>query len=100
MTTLYDGMQSSNALYSTCHGAPLYANRQKAERHGPSLVRRLGVWIAGLARKWHDARLRSARLRSLSQLDERTLQELTYMRGDISEVQEILAARYRSRLLS
>ncbi len=100
MTIVHDSLERSGSLYSTCRDAPLRVAKWAAPRGEVSAKRRVFAWVSNLARRWHDARVRSARLHSLAMLDSRTLQDISYLHGDVSEVREILAARYRNRLLS
>lgn len=100
MSIIHDSLKTSSSLYATGHGAPLYAARWAPPRKPAGSARRVFAWITRFATKWHAARVRSARLHSLAMLDSRTLQEISYLHGDIGEAREILAARYRNRLLS
>ncbi|MEQ8651019.1 MAG: hypothetical protein RIC87_01005 [Kiloniellales bacterium] len=98
MSIVHDSLKPSSSLYASGHGAPLYASRWAPPRQDEKTGRRVFAWVKECVRRWHDARVRSARLHSLALLDKRTLHDIGYMHGDIVEAREILAARYRDRL--
>ncbi len=99
-STFYEEPKPARSLYSSRAAAPLHKAAGAGVEKAPGIKSRVFAFFRRAAQRWHDAQLRAARLRVMEMLDSRELKDMTYLHGDVSEVREILATRYRDRLLS
>lgn len=90
MSSLQHGLQSSTGHFADCGTATTHSWWK-----GSAIV----AWFKRAALRAHDAQVRAATRRSLSALDPRILHDIGYLDGDLTEVTEILAQRYRDRHL-
>ncbi len=90
MSSLQHGLQPTTGPFADCGAAT-----SRSWWKDSAIV----AWFKRAAIRAHDAQVKAATRRSLSALDPRILQDIGYLDGDLTEVTEILAQRYRERHL-